>query len=144
LAQEGEFDSKIGELTKRAFATILNLSSPLANLSRLLPIELSIFVDAVAPFVANPKALGASRSAIQICGNCQKGATGARGGNSRLSLHRQSAVEGKRIASASESILHILLHIDVVRRRLTVIVATVAAHASRVTAGSCGVRRISV
>ena len=58
-----------------------------------------------------------------------------------MGLHRQSAVERKRIASASKSILHVILHIHVIRRRVAVVVA---AHAAGVTARSCRVRRIAV
>ena len=47
-------DRGIEKLTKRAFATIPNLSSPLSNLNRPPRVWLLIAQDAVAPIAANP------------------------------------------------------------------------------------------
>lgn len=143
-SQEVAPDCRIGGLTKRAFGTIPNCSSPLSNLNRLLRVSLLIAQCAVAPFGANLEARVPSHSAILIYANCKQSESVAGVENLRLGLHRQSAVERKRIASASKTLLHVLLHIHIVRRRVALVVAAVAAHTSCVAAGGSGVCRIAI
>jgi len=71
-SQEVAPDCKIGGLTKRAFGTIPNCSSPLSNLNRLLRVWLLIAQCDFARFGANLEPRAPLHSAILIYTNCQK------------------------------------------------------------------------
>jgi hypothetical protein len=62
--------------------------------------------------------------------------------NSRLRLHRQSAVERERVKRASEAILHILLHVYAIGGRCAVVLGM--ARAATITARSCRIGRMAV